>query len=158
MIKLELKESDHIFGGYYHDSLLMIALKIFFLSIPNIINFIFSLLSYKDECKKYYIIIFITQGLLVFYIIISVIYTSYDPRVNERKPLNFDGFGYLCLFILGSLVIFAMEITCLVFFIRNIDSLVLLEEIGFYLHYITFPFLFIYICKYKKSEYDDFYS
>ena len=152
-----MKENHYTFGGYYHDSLLMLILKMFILSIPNIIDLIFTSISYKEECKTYYIIRFITQILTFPYMIISVIYTSYEPLINERSHINCDGIGYLCLFGLGSIIIFSMEITCLVFFIRNIEPLVLLEEIGFYIHYITFPILILYMCRCKKSDYNEIY-
>ena len=122
-------------GGYYYCNIYLRILLFFAVSIPNIVDIILSILSYKEECKKYYIIRFVTQGINFIFIIFGINYLIYAPR-REKDRIILDGIGFLLLFIGSACAYLPMEITSLVYFIINFDLLIYLGKIGYYVHLI----------------------
>jgi hypothetical protein len=105
----------------------------FAISIPNIADLVLSILSYQEECKTYYIIRFVSQGInllfivvLFFLIIFLYIGDNYNPIASGIISL------ISCLYCV--IAFLPMEITSLVFFIRNYDLLFYFGKIGFYIH------------------------
>ena len=103
------------------------------ISVPYIADLVLSIKSYQEECKTYYIIRFVTQGIsLLLIIIFPFLFMS---QVYEQHT-NPYGLGFILLISLVYLIIaiLPMEITSLVFFIRDYELLFYLGKIGYYIH------------------------
>ena len=103
----------------------------FAVSMPQIADLVLSIISFQKECKAYYIIRFVTLGInLIFIIILAILYISMG---GERNPIG-EGIisSYSCLCC--TIAILPMEITSLVFFIKDYGLLFCLGKIGFYIH------------------------
>ena len=110
-------------------------LTFFAISMPYIADLVLSILSYQEEYKTYYIIRFVTIGLSLCFIIILpfLLIWGYYEDYDDDIPVCFG------IIIMGSVVyiivaILPMEITSLVYFIRNYEFLFYLGKIGYYIH------------------------
>ena len=109
--------------------------KLFFftISLPYIFDLILSILSYQEECKTYYIIRFVTQGISLLFIIILpfLLITLVYEQHNNPFAMGFIFIVSLVYLIIG---IIPMEIASLVFFIRDYELLFYLGKIGYFIH------------------------
>ena len=112
-------------------------LYIIFLLLPNIIDFILTLLDYSDKIKSYFIIRFITQVLFIYYTIALVGLLSYNSHDGIDGLIPFIPF---CLMLV---IILALEITSLVLYIKGYDDIQKLARVGYYVHFLHIPFIFI---------------
>ena len=155
MLNMEVENSNENKKlGYYEDSPKTMIIRTLLLSIPVIIDFILTLLSYKKdiELEKYYTLRFIAQGLYIIYIIINVLFTSYDTKVTQGFYWLVQ-MTYIFLMVIGGFAVFIMESLCLVNFIRNYKLLVLLEEIGYYIHSLVILALVCFRMYHMKSDF-----
>ena len=141
MLTLEVEKNNFDYQekkklGYYEDSPIVIIIRIIALSIPIIIDFILSLLSYKKELENYYTLRFSTQGLFIIFIIINVLFTSY--KLIATYGFYFAIYMiYIMLMVFGLFALLAMEYLSLYNFISEFESLVLSEKIGYYIHSLS---------------------
>ena len=113
------------------ESNLIVKLILIVLSFPNITDLILSILSYHEDCKTYYIIRFVTQGInLLFLVLLAIFLTLFGEKNN---PIA-NGIIYSFVWIYCLIAILPMEITSLVYFIRNYGLLFNLGKIGFFIH------------------------
>ena len=116
---------------------------------PSIAFLVLSILSYDNECKIYFILAFIFQGLLLLsWIIISILMNScfnsedddddYEDH-HHHHPLFSSSFVlimFAALFI-GCFYV-GMGIATLVYFIKFYSKLKLLAKIGYFVHFINY--------------------
>ena len=152
--------------GYLSDKPYLSTILTFFtISVPYIADLILSILSYQEECKAYYIIRFVTQGISLLLIIILpflIICLYYEDNNNPFAM----GMIYVIFFVFLIIGIIPMEITSLVSFIRNYEFLFYLGKIGYFIHasfigLIIFSFIlgFIYFnWNYHPFYHDDYDS
>ena len=124
-------------GGYFYCNCFVIILILLAISSPNIIDLVLSIITYDNDSKKYYILRYITQGLCCLYSIYVSIYITYEPYVHPKGA--FEGIFLVFILILSLLVLIPMEITSLVYFVKDFNSLESKAKIGYYIHLITFP-------------------
>ena len=109
--------------------------KLFFftISLPYIFDLILSILSYQEECKTYYIIRFVTQGISLLLIVILpfLMICLYFEDNNNPFAMGFIFIVSLVYLIIG---IIPMEIASLFFFIRDYELLFYLGKIGYFIH------------------------
>ena len=138
---------------YYEDSPRVIIIRIIALSIPIIIDFILTLISYKKELENYYTLRFCTQGLFIIFIIINVLFTSYKTDVTYGFTFTIYMI-YIMLMVLGLFALLAMEYFSLYNFIHEFESLVLSEKIGYYIHSLSIAGIFVFRMHHMKfNEY-----
>ncbi len=138
-------------GGYFYCNIYLRILLFFVISIPNIVDIVLSILTYKKECKKYYIIRFVTQGINFLFIIFGINYLTYVP-LRKAGHIILDGIGYLLFFICSICAYLPMEITSLVYFIINYDLLFYHGKVGYYAHFISFGLIILYIISVRIYE------
>ena len=135
--------------------------KLFFftISLPYIADLIFSILSYQGECKTYYIIRFVTQGISLLFIIILpfLLITLVYEQHNNPFAMGFIYIASLVYLIIG---IIPMEIASLFFFIRDYELLFFLGKFGYYIHASSIILYFIlgftYVkCGWSSSSHQD---
>ena len=122
------KSSTHIYRNIVY---------IIFLLLPNIVDFILTLLDYSDKIRNYFIIRFITQLLFIYYSITFVGLISYSSHDGIDGLIPFIPF---CLMLV---IILALEITSLVLYIKGYDDIQKLARVGYYVHFSHIPFIFI---------------
>ena len=116
-----------------NESYLGTILTFFTISMPYIADLVLSILSYQEECQAYYIIRFVTQGISLCLIIVVPFLLILFVYEQHNNPI-------MCgIILMGSgiyilVAILPMEITSLVFFIRNYEFLFNLGKIGYYIH------------------------
>ena len=129
-------------------SYLSTVLSFFAISLPYIADLILSILSYQGECKTYYIIRFVTQGISLLLIIVFPFLLISQVYEQNNNPY---GLGFILLISLLYLIIaiLPMEITSLVFFIIDYELLFNLGKIVYFIHasFIVLDFIlgFIYV-------------
>ena len=145
-------------GGYYNCNIIGRILAFLAFSSPNIVDIVLSIISYDGDIKKYYILRYVTQGICFIFTIFFVNYTLYEPYVKYPSHANLDGLGFMMILIICVYFLIPMEITCLVYFIRDYDSIESNGKIGYYIHLIIIPCTSIFLCytKCNNSSYDDY--
>ena len=94
--------------GYLSDKPYLTIILIFFaISVPYIADLILSILSYQEECKTYYIIRFVTQGISLFLIVILpfLMICLYFEDNNNPFAMGIILIGSLVYLIIGILPI-----------------------------------------------------
>ena len=125
------------YGGYYYYNIYIRILIFFAFSAPNIIDTVLSIIAYDNDLLKYYILRYITQVLCCIYSIIVINYLTYEPYVHPKG--HFEETYILMFLCLGLCILIPMEITCLVFFVKDYDSIESKGKIGYYIHLVTLP-------------------
>ena len=105
------------------------------LNIPNILDIILTAISFEEEIKTYFILRFIAQSLNFLFYISAACFSSYE---------NLEGFDaiipYFFLFFFA-IIFLGLEISSLVFFIKDLDTIEYLGKIGYYIHLSLVPCL-----------------
>ena len=127
----------------------IIVLKIILLSIPNIIDFILTVLNVSKDCLIYFILRFITQALYIYFCV--ALYGCIFIKIKDKE----DCIDPSCSFCIGSFLVLLMEIPSLIIFISYYDKIYFLAKIGYYIHLIYIPIMlfliFYYSCKYNPN-------
>ena len=126
------------FKGFYRYSIIIRIIIFFAFSVPNIIDLVLSIITYDNELKKYYILRYITQGLCCIYSIFVVNYITYEP-IHQKFSEGIEVLILLGILFLVLLFLIPMEITCLVFFIKDFNSLEIIGKSAYFVHLITLP-------------------
>ena len=128
--------------------------KLFFfiISLPYIVDLILSILSYQEECKTYYIIRFVTQGI----ILIFIVFLAYAFIHGEENNPFYTGFISVAVCVYSICAVLPMEITSLVLFIINNGLLFYLGKIGFYIHICFYGLIFLFVISIRMC--DSFYK
>ena len=126
------------YGGYYYYNIFIRILIFFAFSAPNIIDTVLSIIAYDNDLLKYYILRYITQVLCCIYSIMVINYLTYKPYVHPKTGHAEEMF-ILIFLCLGLFILIPMEITCLVFFVKDYDSIESKGKIGYYIHLVTLP-------------------
>ena len=116
-----------------------VLLFIILLAIPDIIDFILTIINYENNIWYYFLIRFISQVLYIFYCISLLGVLSYEA--NGGIDAGYPAVPFLIMFII--MIIF--EITSLVLFILKNDNIFLFAKIGYYSHFINIIFNIIII-------------
>ena len=105
------------------------------LNIPNILDIILTAISFEEEIKTYFILRFIAQSLNLLFCISAACFSSYENLAGIDAIIPYF-FLFLCaIFFLG------LEISSLVFFIKDLDTIEYLGKIGYYIHLSLVPCL-----------------
>ena len=126
------------YGGYYYYNIYIRILIFFAFSAPNIIDTVLSIIAYDNDLLKYYILRYITQVLCCIYSIMVINYITYEPYVHPKMG-HFEEIYILMFLCLGLFILIPMEIACLVFFVKDYDSIESKGKIGYYIHLVTLP-------------------
>ena len=127
------------------DGFFQLMLRFIFFLIPNIIDFLLTLLSFKNDCKIYYILRFINQALY------SLLCLSFAWMISYVNSDGIDSLPFLWCFSCNGITVLLIEITCLIFFIKYFEELFLLTQISYYIHWILFPCIVIFFYIYRKT-------
>ena len=124
--------------------------KLFFfiISLPYIVDLILSILSYQEECKTYYIIRFVTQGI----ILIFIVFLAYAFIHGEENNPFYTGFISVATCVYSICAVLPMEITSLVLFIINNGLLFYLGKIGFYIHICFYGLIFLFVISIRMCD------
>ena len=120
-------------GNDSYKSDLLTILIFCVISVPYIADLVLSIKSYQEECKTYYIIRFVTQGISLLFIIILPCLMICLYFEDNNNPFS-AGIIYIVFFVCLIIGIIPMEITSLVYFIRNYELLFYLGKIGYFIH------------------------
>ena len=116
-----------------------VLLFIILLAIPDIIDFILTIINYENNIWYYFLIRFISQVLYIFYCISLLGFLSYKDHGGIDS--GYPAVPFLIMFII--MIIF--EITSLVLFILKNDNIFLFAKIRYYSHFINIIFNIIII-------------
>ena len=128
-------ESKNIGSSAGHiDSPIKLIIRTLIISSLNIIDLILSIISFDNECLTFFILKYISIPLtFLMWVLICASYSF----IKGSKPIPVG--VYTCLGCIIAVLVIAMEITILVFFIRDYDVLNLLAIIGYFIHWINIP-------------------
>ena len=117
--------------------------NLFLLLIINIFDLILTVLDYSEDGHTYYVIRYVSQGLYVYHCL--ALY-SFLYSTSEHYSFFFT-----------ALVMLALEITSLVFFIKTNEYITTIGKIGYYFHLINplenITYMIHKCCFPKKSNY-----
>ena len=136
MLKLMFNTDIEKYNGEI-DGFPQLILRFLFFLIPNIIDFLLTVLSYKGNIQIYYILRFIIQALYELFCL------SFAWMISYVNSDGIDSLPFLWCFICTGILVFLMEIPSLIFFIKYYSNLLLLTQISYYIHWILFPCLII---------------
>ena len=142
MYKIRIEdESKNIGTSVGHiDSPIKLIIRTLIISSLNIIDLIFSIISFDNECLTFFILKYISIPLtFLMWILICASYSF--KKGSKRIPIGV----YTCLGCIVAVLVIGMEITILVFFIRDYDVLNLLAIIGYFIQWIPIIVLIIVI-------------
>ena len=120
----ELSEGDFNICSFWVRFLLLL--------IPDVVDFILTIVSYDYNCKTFFVLRFITQGIIILFCMSFACFSSY---------LNSDGIdaiGHVCFTSCTICFALGIEISSLVFFIKNFNELQNLGKIAYYIHFTTY--------------------
>ena len=145
--------------GDFLDNKCLQRIITFIISIPILADIILSILSYQEECKTYYIIRFVTQGISLLFIIILPFLLISQVYEDNNNPFAM-GFIFIVSLVYLIIGIIPMEIASLFFFIRDYELLFFLGKFGYYIHassiILYFILGFIYVkCGSHSSSHQD---
>ena len=109
-----------------------ILLFLFLLLIFDIVGFFLTYINYSENIKIYAIIRFVSQGLYIYYCFTLLLLLNYP--VEDDGSDMFVSFGPYCCMLL---IMIALEIVSLVFYIKTYDEIVLSAKIGYYIHFLN---------------------
>ena len=145
MLKLMFNTDIEKYNGEI-DGFPQLILRFLFFFIPNIIDFLLTVLSYKGNIQIYYILRFIIQALYTLFCL------SFSWMISYVNSDGIDSLPFLWCFICTGILVFLMEIPSLIFFIKYYSNLLLLTQISYYIHWILFPCLIIWFLLYNKNS------
>ena len=116
-----------------------VLLFIILLAIPDIIDFILTIINYENNIWYYFLIRFISQVLYIFYCISLLGFLSYKDHGGIDAGYPAVPFGIMFI------IMIIFEITSLVLFILKNDNIFLFAKIGYYSHFINIIFNIIII-------------
>ena len=134
--------------GDFLDSKCLLRIITFIISIPILADIILSILSYQEECKTYYIIRFVTQGI----ILIFIVFLAYAFIHGEENNPFYTGFISVATCVYSICAVLPMEITSLVLFIINHGLLFYLGKIGFYIHICFYGLIFLFVISIRMCD------
>ena len=105
------------------------------LNIPNILDIILTAISFEVEIKTYFILRFIAQFLNLLFCISAACFSSYE---------NLEGFDAIipyCFLFSSAIFFLGLEISSLVFFVKDFETIEYLGKIGYYIHLSLVPCL-----------------
>ena len=106
-----------------------------FTSIPNIADFIISIISYYSKIKAYFIIRFISQ---FFNMLVCI---SFALVLSYQTEDQYDGCCYVVFFLVVSIIFLGMELASLVFFIVYYSDIEKIGDIGYFIHLLLIPLI-----------------
>ena len=142
---------SELFQGYFYCNITKRIIIFFAFSVPNITDLVLSIITYDNELKKYYILRFITQGICFIYSIFIISFFTYQPA-HQRLTITVEELCLICIFLLILLFFIPMEITCLVYFIIDFNSLETIGKLAYFIHLITVPSTVFFILWAKKNR------
>ena len=107
------------------------------LNIPNILDIILTAISFEEEIKTYFILRFIAQSLNFLFYISAAYFSSYENLAGFDAIIPYFFLFFCAIIFLG------LEISSLVFFIKDLDTIEYLGKIGYYIHLSLVPCLFL---------------
>ena len=116
------------------DSTKKLIFRTLIISSLNIVDLILSIISFNSECLTYFILKYIT--ITITFLMWFCICSSYSFKKGSTP---FGELGYTCLGCIFATVVISLEITILVFFIKNFYDLSLLAKISYFIHWIPVP-------------------
>ena len=105
------------------------------LNIPNILDIILTAISFEEEIKTYFILRFIAQSLNFLFYISAAYFSSYENLAGFDAIIPYFFLFFFAIIFLG------LEISSLVFFIKDLDTIEYLGKIGYYIHLSLVPCL-----------------
>ena len=114
-----------------------VKIRFLVLMIPVLIDLILTIIFYDNECKVYFILRIITQLLYFLFCLSVACFMSY---INSD---GMDGIPYCCGLFCTSVIQLGMEISCIVFLIKNYNALSTIAIITYYCHWIIIPLLIV---------------
>ena len=136
-------------------STILIILSFIVTIAPSVACVVFSILSYDNEYKIYFNLMFIFQGIHILIVIITAIFlltgceccdcssSRNSRRGHEHVYIDPLSLILSCVLFLGGLIFLGLGITVLVFFIKYFSNLEFLAKVGNFI-YLSF-FLIAYI-------------
>ena len=106
-----------------------------FTSMPNIADFVLSIISYYSKIKAYFILRFISQ---FFNMLVCI---SFALVLSYQTEDQYDGCCYVVFFLVVSIIFLGMELTSLVFFIVYYSDIEKIGDIGYFIHLLLIPLI-----------------